>query len=71
MVVSDKSLVLLSRSFVNFMFLVLGSCEGFATDGLATIAANCRRLKELDLQYNEVDDHNELWLRLPFLSPSQ
>lgn len=42
MVVSDKSLELLSKSFVNFKSLVLVSCEGFTTDGLAAIAANCR-----------------------------
>ena len=42
MVVSDESLDLLSRSFLNFKSLVLVSCEGFTTDGLAAIAANCR-----------------------------
>nr|KJB40642.1 hypothetical protein B456_007G072400 [Gossypium raimondii] len=42
MVVSDESLELLSKSFVNFKSLVLVSCEGFTTDGLAAIAANCR-----------------------------
>ena len=42
MVVTDKSLELLSRSFMNFKSLVLVSCEGFTTDGLAAIAANCR-----------------------------
>lgn len=42
MVVSDESLELLSRAFVNFKSLVLDSCEGFTTDGLAAIAANCR-----------------------------
>jgi len=42
MVVSDESLELLSRSFVNFKSLVLVSCEGFTTDGLAAVAANCR-----------------------------
>lgn len=42
MVVSDDCLELLSRSFVNFKSLVLVSCEGFTTDGLAAIAANCR-----------------------------
>ncbi|MCH87250.1 protein AUXIN SIGNALING F-BOX 2-like [Trifolium medium] len=62
MVVSDKSLVLLSRSFVNFKSLVLVSCEWFTTDGLAVIAANCRSLRELDLQQNEVDDDNGQWL---------
>lgn len=42
MVVSDESLELLARSFVNFKSLVLLSCEGFSTDGLAAIASNCR-----------------------------
>ncbi|XAR58319.1 hypothetical protein NMG60_11026768 [Bertholletia excelsa] len=62
MVVSDESLKLLSRSFVNFKSLVLVSCEGFSTDGLAAIASNCRFLKELDLQENEVEDHRGQWL---------
>ncbi|CAL5370390.1 unnamed protein product [Camellia sinensis] len=62
MVVSDESLELLSRSFVNFKSLVLVSCEGFTTDGLAAIASNCRFLRELDLQENEVDDHRGQWL---------
>lgn len=42
MVVSDESLELLARSFPNFKSLVLVSCEGFTTDGLAAIASNCR-----------------------------
>ena len=39
---SDECLELLSCSFPNFKSLVLVSCEGFTTDGLAAIAANCR-----------------------------
>lgn len=62
MVVSDDSLELIARSFVNFKSLVLVSCEGFSTDGLAAIAANCRHLRELDLQENEVEDHRGQWL---------
>ncbi|XP_022774199.1 protein AUXIN SIGNALING F-BOX 2-like [Durio zibethinus] len=62
MVVSDESLEFLSKSFVNFKSLVLVSCEGFTTDGLAAIAANCRFLRELDLQENEVDDQRGHWL---------
>ncbi|CAN7035590.1 hypothetical protein IGI04_032461 [Brassica rapa subsp. trilocularis] len=62
MVVSDESLELLSRSFVGFKSLVLVSCDGFTTDGLASIAANCRNLRELDLQENEIDDHRGQWL---------
>lgn len=62
MVVSDESLELLSKSFVQFKSLVLVSCEGFTTDGLAAVAANCRYLRELDLQENEVDDRKGHWL---------
>ncbi|XP_061350984.1 protein AUXIN SIGNALING F-BOX 2-like [Gastrolobium bilobum] len=62
MVVSDESLELLSRSFMTFKSLVLVSCEGFTTDGLAAVAANCRFLRELDLQENDVDDHKGQWL---------
>ncbi|GKV26059.1 hypothetical protein SLEP1_g35419 [Rubroshorea leprosula] len=62
MIVSDESLELLSRSFPDFKSLVLVSCEGFSTDGIAAIAANCRFLRELDLQENEVDDHRGQWL---------
>ncbi|KAL2455572.1 Protein AUXIN SIGNALING F-BOX 3 [Forsythia ovata] len=62
MVVSDESLELLAKSFPNFKSLVLVSCEGFTTDGLAAIASNCRFLRELDLQENEVEDRRGQWL---------
>ncbi|XP_042436713.1 transport inhibitor response 1-like protein Os04g0395600 [Zingiber officinale] len=62
MVVSDESLELLARAFPNFKSLVLISCEGFSTDGLAEIATHCRGLRELDLQENEVEDHGRQWL---------
>lgn len=42
MVVSDECLELIAKSFKNFKVLVLSSCEGFSTDGLAAIAATCR-----------------------------
>jgi hypothetical protein len=61
-VITDDSLELIARSFSNFKSLVLVSCEGFSTDGLAAIAANCRYLKELDLQENEIEDHRGHWL---------
>lgn len=44
MVVTDETLELIAKSFKNFKLLVLSSCEGFSTDGLAAIAANCRFL---------------------------
>ncbi|XP_051141670.1 protein TRANSPORT INHIBITOR RESPONSE 1 [Andrographis paniculata] len=62
MVVTDESLELISKSFKNFKVLVLSSCEGFSTDGLASIAAYCRNLKELDLRESEVEDLSGHWL---------
>jgi hypothetical protein len=47
MVVTDESLELLAHSFPNFKVLVLTSCDGFSTDGLATIAAHCRHWPRL------------------------
>ncbi|OWM87201.1 protein TRANSPORT INHIBITOR RESPONSE 1-like [Punica granatum] len=62
MVVTDHCLELISKSFKNFKVLVLNSCEGFSTDGLAAIASNCRNLRELDLRESEVDDLSGHWL---------
>ncbi|XP_008791063.1 transport inhibitor response 1-like protein Os04g0395600 [Phoenix dactylifera] len=62
MIVFDESLELLARSFPNFKVLVLISCEGFSTDGLAAIATYCRVLRELDLQENEMEDRGPQWL---------
>lgn len=42
MVISDECLEILARSFPNFRVLVLVSCEGFSTDGLAAIATHCK-----------------------------
>jgi hypothetical protein len=42
MVVSDESLELLAKSFPRFRALILVSCEGFSTDGLAAIASHCK-----------------------------
>ncbi|XP_057961029.1 protein TRANSPORT INHIBITOR RESPONSE 1-like [Malania oleifera] len=62
MVVTDETLELIARKFKNFRVLVLSSCEGFSTDGLAAIASNCRYLKELDLSESEVEDMSGNWL---------
>ncbi|KAI3878139.1 hypothetical protein MKW92_007403 [Papaver armeniacum] len=59
--VCDASLELLSRSFPNFQSIVLIKCDGFTTDGLAAIAANCRDIRELDLQASEIVDRGH-WL---------
>ncbi|XP_060174750.1 protein TRANSPORT INHIBITOR RESPONSE 1-like [Lycium barbarum] len=62
MVVCDESLELVAKAFKNFKVLVLQSCEGFTTDGLAAIAANCRNLRELDLGESAVEDLSGHWL---------
>ncbi|KAK3144914.1 hypothetical protein QOZ80_4AG0319640 [Eleusine coracana subsp. coracana] len=62
MVVSDEGLELLARSFPRFKALVLISCEGFSTEGLADIASHCKFLRELDLQENDVEDRGPRWL---------
>nr|XP_043635699.1 protein TRANSPORT INHIBITOR RESPONSE 1-like [Erigeron canadensis]XP_043635701.1 protein TRANSPORT INHIBITOR RESPONSE 1-like [Erigeron canadensis] len=62
MVVTDECLELISKSFKGFKVLILSSCEGFSTDGLAAIAANCRNLRVLDLRECEVEDLSGHWL---------
>nr|GEU65065.1 hypothetical protein [Tanacetum cinerariifolium] len=47
MVITDESLELISTAFKKFKVLVLSSCEGFSTDGLAAIAANCSMVYSL------------------------
>ncbi|KAK1281673.1 hypothetical protein QJS10_CPB22g00590 [Acorus calamus] len=62
MVVSDECLEMIARNFPGFKALVLVSCEGFSTDGLAAIATHCRFLRVLDLQENEIEDRGPQWL---------
>ncbi|KAL9235096.1 hypothetical protein vseg_009891 [Gypsophila vaccaria] len=62
MVVTDEGLELISRKLPNFRVLVLSSCDGFSTNGLASIASNCRNLKILDLCESEVDDRSGNWI---------
>lgn len=42
MTVSDESLKFLALSFPNFKALSLLSCDGFSTDGLASITTHCK-----------------------------
>ncbi|QHO07354.1 Protein TRANSPORT INHIBITOR RESPONSE [Arachis hypogaea] len=62
MTVTDESLKFLARSFPNFKAISLQNCDGFSTDGLAAIAADCKNLTELDIQENVIDDKNDNWL---------
>lgn len=40
MLVTDEFLELITKSFMNFEVVVLSSCEGFSTDGLAARASS-------------------------------
>ncbi|XP_031499990.1 protein TRANSPORT INHIBITOR RESPONSE 1-like [Nymphaea colorata] len=62
MAVTDESLDYLAQSFPNFRALSLVSCDGFSTDGLASIATHCRNLTELDIQENDILDLGGSWL---------
>ncbi|CAA7047054.1 unnamed protein product [Microthlaspi erraticum] len=62
MVVTDECLEMIAASFKNFKSLVLTSCEGFSTDGIAAIASTCRSLRELELRECIVDDLGGDWL---------
>ncbi|KAI4374094.1 hypothetical protein MLD38_012132 [Melastoma candidum] len=62
MTVSDEGLELLGLKFPNFKALTLSSCDGFSTHGLASVAAHCRNLTELDIQENDVLDFSGNWL---------
>nr|CAD1841178.1 unnamed protein product [Ananas comosus var. bracteatus] len=62
MTVTDDSLEFLARAFHGFKSLSLVSCDGFSTNGLASIAAYCRNLTELDIQESGVDDLGGSWL---------
>ncbi|XP_042519683.1 protein TRANSPORT INHIBITOR RESPONSE 1-like [Macadamia integrifolia] len=62
MTVTDESLDFLAHSFPNFKALSLVSCDGFSTDGLATIAAYCKNLTELDILENGIEDLGGGWL---------
>ncbi|XP_010522662.1 PREDICTED: GRR1-like protein 1 [Tarenaya hassleriana] len=62
MVVTDECLEMIAESFRDFKVLVLSSCEGFTTDGLAAIAASCSNLTELDVSESEVEDLGGDWL---------
>ncbi|XP_031487007.1 protein TRANSPORT INHIBITOR RESPONSE 1-like [Nymphaea colorata] len=62
MTVTDESLDFLATSFPNFRALSLVSCDGFSTDGLASIATHCKNLTEMDIQENDVLDLGGHWL---------
>ncbi|KAI3868321.1 hypothetical protein MKX03_000232 [Papaver bracteatum] len=61
MFVCDAILEPLSCSFPNFKSIVLIKCRGFTMDGVAAITANCRDIREINLQGSDVEDRGH-WL---------
>ncbi|KAF5184510.1 Transport inhibitor response 1-like protein [Thalictrum thalictroides] len=62
MCVTDSDLILLSQLLLGFKELVLDFCEGFGTNGLASIASNCRQLRVLDLIEDVVTEDGCDWI---------
>lgn len=62
MTMTDDCLAKLAQSFPNFRSLILTTCDGFTTNGLAHIAANCRNLQVLELQECDIGDEGGEWL---------
>ncbi|OVA08007.1 Leucine-rich repeat [Macleaya cordata] len=62
MTVTDESLEFLAHSFLKFKAISLVSCDGFSTEGIASITTYCRNLTELDIQENSIDDLGGSWL---------
>lgn len=62
MILDDEVLDVIARKFRNLKILQLVSCEGFSMKGIASVVANCRNLRELDLRENDVDENCSNWL---------
>ncbi|XP_047328741.1 protein AUXIN SIGNALING F-BOX 3-like [Impatiens glandulifera] len=62
MTVTDTSLEFIGTNFPNFKALSLFSCDGFSTEGLASIAKHCKNLTELDIPENGMEDLKGAWL---------
>ncbi|CAH9129894.1 unnamed protein product [Cuscuta epithymum] len=62
MVLLDDDMQALADAFPNLEELVLASCEGFGTYGLACVVSDCRKLRVLDLMESEVIDDDVDWI---------
>lgn len=58
MVVSDRSLELISICFPYFKSLILSSCCGFTITGISAIASNCSMLEQLEVEKSDVTDNS-------------
>ncbi|KAI5067679.1 hypothetical protein GOP47_0018207 [Adiantum capillus-veneris] len=62
MTVCDVSLQKIATHLLHFKRLTLITCDGFSSDGLASIARHCRFLECLDLTENKVESLSGSWL---------
>ncbi|XP_076890348.1 transport inhibitor response 1-like protein [Bidens hawaiensis] len=62
MLVTDDDLAVIAKSFKGFKELVLVCCEGFGARGLGVIATECRNLRVLELNEDEVLEDEFDWI---------
>ncbi|XP_071737662.1 transport inhibitor response 1-like protein [Rutidosis leptorrhynchoides] len=62
MSVTDDDLAMIAHSFANLKELVLVCCDGFGTGGLSVIVSQCRNLRVLELNEDEVSDDEIDWI---------
>lgn len=62
MTICDTSLRMIAMHLIHFKRLTLITCDGFSSDGLASIAKNCKYLECLDLTENKVESLSGSWL---------
>ncbi|KAH7283508.1 hypothetical protein KP509_34G010500 [Ceratopteris richardii] len=62
MTICDQSLQAIARNLIHFKRLTLITCDGFSSDGLASIVKHCKFLECLDLSENKVESMSGAWL---------
>lgn len=62
MTICDNSLQKIATHLTHFKSLTLVACDGFSSDGLASIAKHCKLLECLDLTENKVESLSGSWL---------
>ncbi|KAM0023927.1 putative leucine-rich repeat domain superfamily, transport inhibitor response 1 [Helianthus debilis subsp. tardiflorus] len=62
MTVTNDDLGIIARSFLNFKEIVLVCCDGFGARGIGVIASECRNLRVLELNEDEVLDEEFDWI---------
>ncbi|KAH7387757.1 hypothetical protein KP509_16G039600 [Ceratopteris richardii] len=62
MTICDESLQMIARNLTHFKKLILTTCDGFSSGGLASIVKHCKLLECVDLSENKVEGLSGSWL---------